>query len=149
MPTIHKSRIEPYSPEQMFRLVNDVDAYPQFLPWCRHARIVQRSADEELAELEVAKGPFNQKFTTRNRLLDTDERKQIQINLVNGPFKQLTGSWIFTSHPTGCQIDFSLEFAFQQNLFAKLLEPIFSQIGHSMVDAFAQRARVVYGPSAS
>src|SRR3569832_1831629 len=92
MPVINRSALVPYSPAEMYSLVNDVDAYPQFLPWCKSAQVLSRNDDEVRASLELARGGFEKSFTTCNRL---QKNKMIEMRLVEGPFRRLEGYWRF------------------------------------------------------
>jgi ribosome-associated toxin RatA of RatAB toxin-antitoxin module len=126
-------------PGVLFALINDIDAYPQFLPWCTHARVLERSATHILATIGVRQGALSGEFTTRNTL---DPERAITMHLVKGPFTALEGHWLLTPiEPDGCRVDFTVQFAFKNRLTAVLLEPLFAQTIGSLVDAFVQRAR--------
>lgn len=133
----------PYSAEQMFRLVNDVEQYPEFLPWCHRATVLSRDASHIKAELVLAKGGLEKSFTTVNAL---DAPKQMIMELVDGPFKHLRGIWDF--HAMGdheCQVALDLEFQFSSKMVALMFGPFFQQAAHMLVDAFVKRADDVYG----
>jgi len=143
MTTIHKSALVPYTPEEMFALVDGIDSYPSFLPWCKSARVLRRSDDEVEASIEIAKGGVEKVFTTRNR---NQPGKMIEMRLVEGPFRVLEGFWRF--EPLGdeaCKLSLDLEYEFSSALLAVALGPIFHQITNSLVDAFSKRAEAVYG----
>lgn len=143
MTTIHKSALVPYRPPQMFALVDDIAAYPQFLPWCRSAEELERSADEVKACLEIAYSGLHKSFTTLNRM---QQGKVIEMRLVEGPFKRLEGYWRFDAlGDEGTRISLDLEFEFSNTLVGLTLGPVFSQIANTLVDAFTQRAVSVYG----
>ena len=131
-----------YSCEQMFQLVNDVNGYPEFLPGCLGATLVSESETEIVASLEVGKGPIRQSFTTKNFL---QTNRQVEMTLLEGPFKKLHGVWTFTElSPNSCKIALSIEFELSGMLkFA--FGGVFSQVANAMVEAFCQRAKVVYG----
>jgi len=131
-----------YSCEQMFALVNDVNAYPEFLPGCLGSKLISQTATEIVASLDVGKGPMKQSFTTRNTL---EQYNRIEMALVSGPFKSLHGVWTFTElSPTSCKIMLSIEFELSGMLkFA--FGGVFSQVANAMVDSFSKRAKVVYG----
>ncbi|AGA34796.1 Putative oligoketide cyclase/dehydratase or lipid transport protein YfjG [Thioalkalivibrio nitratireducens DSM 14787] len=139
---IQRSAVVPYSPEQMFALVNDIDAYPEFLPHCRSARVLETGEAEVKARIELAKGALHKSFTTRNRL---DPPHRIRMQLVDGPFRRLQGGWQFNEHDGGTRIVLDLEFEFSNRLMAMALGPVFNQLANSLVDAFVRRARVVHG----
>ena len=131
-----------YSCEQMFQLVNDVNGYPEFLPGCLGSTLVSQSDTEIVASLEVGKGPIRQSFTTKNFL---QTNRQVEMTLLEGPFKKLHGVWTFTElSPNSCKIALSIEFELSGMLkFA--FGGVFSQVANAMVEAFCQRAKVVYG----
>jgi len=145
MKTVKKSVLIWYSPAEMYRLVIDVDAYPQFLPWCDKARVVAHEENGMLAEIGMAFSGLHQTFTTRNRhVVD----RQVIIDLVNGPFSKLEGEWNFV--PLGdaaqraCKVELTLTYGFD-NTLGRLISPVFDKIAGSMVDAFVKRAKQVYG----
>ncbi len=142
MSKIERSAYVNYSCEQMFDLVNDIKAYPQFLPGCLSSALVSQTEGTIVATLEVGKGPVKQSFTTKNTLLN---QNRIEMNLLEGPFKKLNGVWVFTQlSDDSCKIALSLEF--ELNGMLKLaFGGVFSQVANSMVEAFSNRAKVVYG----
>jgi ribosome-associated toxin RatA of RatAB toxin-antitoxin module len=143
MTVIKKSALLPYTPAQMYALVDDIDSYPKFLPWCGRARTLSRNEDEVHAEITVAHGAFNKAFSTLNRL---QRDKMIEMRLVEGPFKRLEGLWRFDPvGDDGCKIALDLEFAFSNKLVEFAIGSAFSHIANTLVDAFCQRARQVYG----
>jgi ribosome-associated toxin RatA of RatAB toxin-antitoxin module len=144
MKTVKKSVLIWYSPAEMYRLVIDVDAYPQFLPWCDKARVVSQEENGMLAEIGIAFSGIHQTFTTRNTHV-TDQ--QVLIKLVDGPFSKLEGEWNFMSLGTeqrACKVELTLSYGFESTL-GKLISPVFDKIASSMVDAFVKRAKQVYG----
>ena len=142
MRQVDRSALLPYSAEQMFELVNDVSAYPAFLPWCNASRIISVEPEVLVAELTVARSGITQSFTTRN-LLYRPER--IELQLVDGPFKKLAGSWDFRSlGQDGCRVEMQLSFEVDSRLAGVLLERVFEQATNSLVDAFCQRADELY-----
>jgi ribosome-associated toxin RatA of RatAB toxin-antitoxin module len=143
MTVFKKSRVVNYSCEQMFTLVNEVEHYPEFLPYCSQSVVHHRDDNEVQATLVIAAAGVNKSFTTRNHL---QRNKMIEIRLVDGPFSHLEGFWRFDEEVDGaCHISFDLEFEFAGHLFAKLLGPVFEQLTDKMVDAFCIRAEVLYG----
>ena len=144
MSTIERSALVHYSPAEIYALVNDVASYPEFLPWCRSARVLESSDSEMTASVEIAKGMLNRSFTTHNQL---DPPHRIELTLVDGPFKKLQGSWQFTALKTenACKVSLQLEFEFESTMMSLAAGPIFTQIGNSLVDAFCKRAVEVYG----
>lgn len=133
----------PYSTAEMFALVNGFEAYPEFLPWCRSARVLSEKNDEVRATLELAWHGIQKSFTTCNRL---QRNKMIEIRLVEGPFRSLEGFWRF--HPLGEQaskVSLDMQFEFANRILSMAIGPVFSQITNSLVDAFTRRAVEVYG----
>ncbi|MFP4243699.1 MAG: type II toxin-antitoxin system RatA family toxin [Ectothiorhodospira sp.] len=143
MSSIRRREVVPYTPQEMFDLVNDVESYPRFLPGCRSAQVLSRSGDEVTARVELAKGAVRKSFTTRNRL---QRHKMIEMRLVDGPFRQLEGFWRFDPLEDGrTQVGLDLDFEFSSRLVSTVVGPVFHQIANSLVDAFSKRAREVYG----
>ena len=139
---IERSAIVTHTAGQMFALVDDVARYPQFLPWCRDARIESVSARERLAALQIAKGSLHMEFTTRNTV---EPDALITMELVKGPFNRLTGRWSFTSlGERGSRVVFRVEFEFKNRLMRIALDPLFESICDKIVDAFVKRAQDVY-----
>ncbi len=141
---ISRNALVPYSAEEMYALVDNIETYAEFLPWCRSTEITFRDENEVQASIEIARGALNKSFTTLNRL---QKNKMIEMRLVKGPFKQLQGFWRFDSLKgnEASKISFDLEFEFESKLIAFAIGPVFSQITNSMVDAFCKRAVEVYG----
>ena len=143
MPVIHRNALVPYQPAEMFSLVDDVEAYPQFLPWCKTARVLSRGDDEVRAQLELMRAGFEKSFTTRNRL---QRNKMIEMRLVEGPFRHLDGFWRFEPIGAGaCKVSLDLDFEFSNSLMGMALGPLFNQIANTLVDSFCKRAVDVYG----
>jgi ribosome-associated toxin RatA of RatAB toxin-antitoxin module len=143
MPNIHKSALVPYSTAQMFALVDDIDSYAQFLPWCRASQVLSRSEDEVRATLEIAHGSLRKSFTTCNR---TQRDKMIEMRLEEGPFRHLEGFWRFdVLGEQASKVSLDLDFEFSSKLVGLAMGPVFSQIANSLVDAFTKRAVQVYG----
>ncbi|WP_045096515.1 type II toxin-antitoxin system RatA family toxin [Legionella fallonii] len=144
MTTVRRSRTVSYSCEQMYGLVNEVELYAEFLPYCFESKVHHRNVDEVQATLVIGAAGMSKSFTTRNLL---QENKMIEIRLVDGPFSHLEGFWRFDEVAGGCQISFDLEFEFAGKIFSMLLGPVFDQVTDKMVDAFCDRALAVYGKS--
>ncbi len=143
MPQIERSALVFYSAQQMFDLVNAVPDYPQFLPGCSSARIVSQSGTDMVATLTVSKAGISHSFTTRNSLVPY---QSIAMQLVDGPFKQLKGGWSFVPlNDKACKVILQLEFEFSSKLIQFAFGKMFSELTASMVNAFTQRARQVYG----
>lgn len=143
MSSISRQAVVPYTPQEMFDLVNDVESYPRFLPGCRSAAVLERGEDEVKASVELAKGAVRKSFTTRNRL---QRHKMIEMRLVEGPFRQLEGFWRFDPLEDGrTRVALDLDFEFSSRLVRTVVGPVFHQVANSLVDAFVRRAREVYG----
>ena len=144
MATVKKSALVMYSAAEMYTLVNDIENYPQFLPWCRSTRVVLCGQDELRATIEMAKGAVHKTFTTRNRM---QPERMIHIRLLEGPFQHLDGCWRFEPlRADACKVSLDMEFEFSSTLLRKVIEPVFKQIASSLVDAFCKRAVDLYGP---
>jgi ribosome-associated toxin RatA of RatAB toxin-antitoxin module len=148
MKTVHKSVLIWYSAEEMFNLVTDVDQYPQFLPWCDHAKVVTSTHEGMTAEIGIAMGAVKQTFTTQNSHSISSEGRQVAMQLVNGPFSKLEGTWDFTSvgdnAQRACKTELRLKYGFDNAVLAALVGPVFDKIAATMVDAFVKRADQVY-----
>jgi ribosome-associated toxin RatA of RatAB toxin-antitoxin module len=142
MTIVKKARVVPFSCEQMYNLVNDVENYSEFVPYFSKSIVHHRDEDEVQATLVIAAAGMSKSFTTRNRL---QTNKMIEIRLVDGPFSHLEGFWRFDEVAEGCHISFDLEFDFAGRMLSMLLGPIFEQITDKMVDAFCDRAKALYG----
>ncbi|MGH8427088.1 MAG: type II toxin-antitoxin system RatA family toxin [Gammaproteobacteria bacterium] len=139
---IHRSALVPYSAEDMFELVNDVESYPGFLPWCRSAEVEKISEDELKAGLEFAKSGLHRRFTTHNRL---DRGRAIRMDLVNGPFRVLSGQWVFQPlGQGGSKVALDLRFEFASRLLEAVFAPVFGEVMNSLVDAFVERAHELH-----
>jgi ribosome-associated toxin RatA of RatAB toxin-antitoxin module len=140
---IQRSALLPYPAQALYDLVNDVASYPQFLPWCSASEVLESSESEMRATLTVAKGGISQQFTTRNRLVPG---KSMDMQLVNGPFSKLHGVWEFKAlGDKACKISLDMTFDYAGPLVKATLGPLFTQAANTMVDAFCQRAKQLYG----
>ena len=143
MRKVSRSALVPYNAQQMFLLVDDVDAYPEFLPWCNDAEVHLRTEDTVEATLELHKGSVSNHFTTRNT---RREFEAIDIALVGGPFRHLQGGWRFTDlEGQGCKVALELEFEFESMMVDMLFGRFFEDTCNSLVDAFTRRAEQVFG----
>ncbi len=147
MRSAQRSALVPYSAQQMFELVDDVESYPEFLPWCSGARIDRRDDDAIEATLELNKGGIRKSFTTRNL---RREFESIRLQLVGGPFRHLDGGWRFTNlDGQGCKVELALQFEFESTLVDIVFGSFFEDTCNSLVDAFTQRAADVYRADAN
>lgn len=141
MTHVTRSRVVPFSCEQMYQLVDDVERYGEFLPYFHQSEVHFRNEDEVQATLTISAGGMTKSFTTCNRL---QKNKMIEIRLVEGPFRHLEGFWRFDPAPHGCLISFDLEFDFAGRMLSMLVGPVFEQITNKMVDSFCDRAKELY-----
>ncbi len=141
--TVRKSALVPYTSNEMYHLVSDIHAYPEFLPWCRDAKILTKDGPKLSARLEMSLGRLRHAFTTSNQML---EGRRIEMQLVEGPFKHLHGVWRFESlGESGCQVKLDMDFEFANKLLAMALSKPFNMITTTLVDSFCKRAKQQYG----
>lgn len=143
MSVVVKSVLVAHSAQQMFELVDAVETYPSFLPWCEAARVVRSDAASTRATIHISYHGIKQSFTTENV---KDAPVRMTVKLVEGPFRVLDGEWRFTAlAENACRIDFRLHYEFSSRLLETLVGPVFSYIADTMVDAFVKRAEKIYG----
>lgn len=163
MREIKHSALVAQPPRRLFDLINDIESYPTFIPWCTHAKVLSRTDNEIVATVGVQRGPLQSEFTTRNEL---EQDRRIRMHLVNGPFKMLEGEWLLTpiaqvapaaapaldsaagltasssvDGDLGCRVQLTMKFAFKNPLTAVLFEQKFAETVSSLMDAFVARAR--------
>jgi len=140
---VQKSALVKFSAQQMFDLVDDIESYPQFLPWCSGSKVLRREGDIVEGQIDIAKAGFHKSFVTRNRL---DQGGKIYMSLLEGPFKSLEGVWNFLPlREDASKISLDLEFEIASAFASLAFGPVFNQICNTMVSSFTQRAKVVYG----
>jgi coenzyme Q-binding protein COQ10 len=145
MPIHREKRILPYTPEQMYALVADVERYPEFLPWCVACRIrKQETPSSFIADLQVGFKMVREQFTSRVTL---DPQKAITVSYLTGPFEHLSNEWKFSPAPNGTEVDFFLSFEFRSRLLQTLIGVLFEEAVHRMVSAFETRAAKLYAPN--
>lgn len=143
MPSIQRSALVMYSAADMYQLINDVLAYPKFVPDCHDSKIIEQNDQSMTASLLVAKGGIKKWFTTQNTFT-TNER--VTLSLVDGPFKKLSGSWLLQPlSDEACKISLELDYEFSNGVLELAFGKIFNQLANNMVQAFTQRAKEVYG----
>jgi ribosome-associated toxin RatA of RatAB toxin-antitoxin module len=143
MAMVKRSALVPYRAEFMYGLVDDIESYPRFLPWCRAATVDRINEDEVRATIQISKGALQKSFTTINRL---QKNKMMEIRLVEGPFKRLEGFWQFDAlSESACKVSLHLSFEFAGPVISRVVGPVFHQIANSLVDAFCKRARDLHG----
>ena len=143
MPIHKEKKLLPYTPEQLYGLVIDIERYPEFLPWCLGARIKSSREDLIVADLVIGFKMFRERFTSR--VSPNPREQRIDVVYAEGPFKYLENHWVFEEHPEGCLIDFYVDFEFRSKLLQKVIESLFHEAVRRMVAAFETRARALYG----
>ncbi len=142
MHRVTKSVLVPYTASQMFALVDDVESYPTFLPWCGGARVIEQSGDHKTARIDIDYHGVRAHFTTDNV---NRPPESIVITLKDGPFRHLHGEWKFRAlGEHGCRIDFELAYEFATQLLDKVIGPVFGHIATTFIDAFVRRAEIVH-----
>jgi coenzyme Q-binding protein COQ10 len=155
MREIVRSALVPYTPAQMFALVDDFARYPEFLPWIAGADLVQQSPVERTGRLRISRSGLNEEFTTRNIVTPPN---RLEMKLLDGPFRVLEGVWTFSpirasadsqtessTEASGTRVELTLRFEFKNRVMDMLLAPKFASSCDTLVDAFAKRAREIYG----
>ncbi|MEO8134324.1 MAG: type II toxin-antitoxin system RatA family toxin [Betaproteobacteria bacterium] len=142
MNSVRKSVIVSHSAQRMYALVDGVEAYPAFLPWCGGASESERTATSVLAEIQIAYHGLRQSFVTRN---DNHPSDSIDMNFVRGPFRSLAGHWRFVPiGDAGCRVEFALDWEFANAILERAVGPVFNSIVNNFVDAFVRRADALY-----
>lgn len=142
MAVVQKSVLLPFSAEQMFALVNGIEEYPKFLPWCSDTKVLQREGNKVVASIAINYHGVKHAFTTENV---NQQPTQIKITLVEGPFRHLDGTWIFKPlRADACKVELDLHYEFSSKILEKMIGPVFHIIANNMVDAFCKRAEEVY-----
>lgn len=143
MALVEKSVLIERSAQQMFELVDRVEDYPQFLPWCSRTDLTFRDDKKTVATLHISYLAVKSHFTTEN---DKDAPISMRIKLIDGPFRRLEGFWRFKPlAERACKIEFQLAYEFSSKILEKIIGPVFDQIANTFVDAFVKRAAQVYG----
>lgn len=147
MKTVNKTVLVLHAPQKMSDLVNAVDKYHEFLPWCDRSRFINQSDNGYTAEIGMAFANLHQAFSTRNTIECTEQGVHtIQMQLVDGPFSDMQGAWSFApvaGDEQACRVTFSLRYAFSSKAVALMVGPVFDKIAGSLVDAFVKRAEQV------
>jgi ribosome-associated toxin RatA of RatAB toxin-antitoxin module len=144
MQRVRKSVLVPYSSAEMFALVDDVERYPEFLPWCGGAQVLALRPDGKTARVDIAYHGVRAHFTTDNV---NRPPESIVVTLRDGPFRHLHGEWRFRAlDATACKIEFELAYEFATQLLDKVIGPVFNHIANTFIDAFVKRATALYGP---
>ncbi len=142
MPVISRSALVMHSVEEMYCLINDVNNYSKFLPDCSDSKIIEQDESSMTAALLVSKGGLKKWFTTENTLI---KNKEVVMNLVDGPFKKLSGGWLLTPlSEEACKIELNLDYEFSSKMFDLAFGRVFNHLANNMVQAFTNRAKEVY-----
>lgn len=143
MPDVKHNVIVPHTAEQMYDLVNDVEKYPEFIPWCSESRVTEPSDTEMKATLCFSAHGFNKAFTTHNHL---EKNRRIQVKLLEGPFRFLEGAWHFQDMGSNTsKISVDLSFEFSNRMISMMIGPVFQTAADSLIEAFKNRADEIYG----
>ncbi|MFK5997663.1 MAG: type II toxin-antitoxin system RatA family toxin [Rhodobacterales bacterium] len=147
MPTHTEKRVMPYTARQMYDLIADIEAYPQFLPWCAATRIRKRSHSGETqiidSDMVISFKVFREKFGTRVTLIPGQNK--IDVEYLDGPFKYLNNHWAFTDCDGGCEVDFFVDFEFKSKILQTIIGVVFNEAMQRIVGAFETRADALYG----
>lgn len=142
MARVEKSVLVSHTAERMFELVDRVEEYPAFLPWCGGTELIMRDEHRTVATLQIAYMGIRQSFTTENA---KQHPREMQIRLQEGPFSKMEGDWLFL--PLGsdaCKVEFRLQYVFSSRMMETILAPVFGHITNTFVDAFVRRADEIY-----
>lgn len=143
MTRVQRSALLPYSATKIYEMINDVNAYPEFLPWCIKCETEEASETEKHATMHFAKRGIKTSVTTRNELI---KNEKITMHLLKGPFKHLLGQWQFSSiDENSCKVELDMQFAFSNRLYEMSFGPIFNQVVNKLVSCFSERAKHLYG----
>jgi len=143
MAVVHKAVFLGYSTEQMFALVDRVEDYPLFLPWCGGVEVLERQDHRLVAKIAIQYHGVHHTFTTENTNAPPTSMK---MQLVEGPFRHLDASWTFKPlKADACKVEFDMHYEFSNRLLEQIIGPVFNMIANSFVDSFCKRAEAVYG----
>lgn len=143
MTVVHKSVLLNYSADQMFALVDRVEDYPKFLPWCGGVSVRERSEDRLIATIEIHYHGIRQSFTTENH---NTPPTAMTMHLVDGPFRRFDARWSFRPlRADACKVEFDMDYEFSSRILDKIIGPVFGMIANSFVESFRRRAEAVYG----
>jgi len=143
MAVVHKSVLLGFSAQQMYALVDSIEDYPKFLPWCGGTEVRQRDGEKVVATLQINYHGVKQTFSTENIHVAP---VSITMNLLEGPFKHLHGTWTFRAlREDACKIEFELHYEFSSRVLEQVIGPVFNMIANNFVDSFCKRAETVYG----
>lgn len=142
MMKVERSALVKHSAKKMFDLVDQIEDYPDFLPWCSGSRVIRRTKSEMVGEVHIARAGFHKHFTTENHNVP---HSRIELNLLEGPFSHLQGVWLFSAlREDACKISLELEFEFSNKVANLAFGKIFHHICSTMIEAFCKRADELY-----
>ena len=142
MKKLERSALVPYSAQKMYELVNNIEAYPEFMTGCNSTTILSKSDEEITAKLSLGQGSFNQTLTTRNTLTPGKAMKMVQVD---GPFKSFEGLWLFEPvEDNACKLTFALSYQFSNPLIGMAAGKMMETLANDQVDAICQRAKTIY-----
>ena len=147
MREVRRSALVPYTPLEMYTLINDVAGYPAFVPFCPATRVLSATADSLTASIDIARAGMRLSLTTRNTLVPGES---IHMVLVDGPLRAFDGRWQFVAirdaagTPKGCRVELSVAFEFRNAALGLVMGPVFESSWNSLVDAFVRRAHEIY-----
>lgn len=142
MLSINKSVITPYTCEQMYALVSDIENYPQYLPWCPSSKVINQCGNKVTGRVDISYLKVKAHFTTLNTNYPNE---RIDVDLVDGPFKHLKGYWHFVAlGDRGCKIEFKLDYKFSNFVIEKIIGAVFELVIKNIVDAFVKKAHQIY-----
>ncbi len=142
MPTHAQRKVLRHSPEQMYDIVADVRRYPEFLPWCAAARIIEQDDKQLIADMSIGFKMFRESFRSEVAL---ERPHEVQVKYLNGPFRYLNNTWKFNPHPQGCEVDFFVDFEFRSAILQGAIGLVFNEAVQLMVRAFERRAMALHG----
>ncbi|RLA18406.1 MAG: ubiquinone-binding protein [Gammaproteobacteria bacterium] len=143
MMKVERSALVKHSAEKMYKLVDGVEDYPDFLPWCDGSRVIRRTTNETVGEINIARAGFHKTFSTQNHNIP---HSRIELKLLDGPFSHLEGAWSFNAlREDACKISLDMEFEFSNRLANIAFAKIFHHICSTMIESFCNRADEVYG----
>lgn len=145
MPNFYQVKILPYKPQELFCLVLDIQSYPKFLPWCKAARIISKTDNQIIAELVIQLKGFSDSY--QSRVTYTNHPiYSIEVEAISGPFQYLKNSWKFSPIDTGTEVEFFIDFQMKNSLINRLAEMFFSKATQKIVNAFEERAQILFIP---
>ena len=138
MPLVKHSALVAHAATDMYSMVLDVASYPEFLPWCKGARVIELTADRQLAAISISSTFSQSEFSTEN---DLQAGESISMRLVDGPFKKLHGSWSFSAlSDSACKVELELDYEFAAGSVGRAIKPVFTKVASTLIDAFVKEA---------